>query len=306
MELASTTLDVAWRQWSAIGAMGTTSHGLHSLVDPEALVLYSLLSVETEYRLEPMLFSWLELNAALLSVQRIRNLQSRFPLQIRPLVQRFSRTARMLAKHPRWQALGDANEEVDVAAESETVSRHVTSDVKRAIRVPLSDPCALLLRFRQAFGVGVKADILAVLLTNEDKPLPVKELAELAGYTQVAVRAALTDLAHAGFVITRQGRPLRYIAPVQPWRGLLSMKSIPAWQPWAAFYGFSTAVQQTVGEGTEKGWSEYALFTKVRARIRQASSLFEHVTTTQREIDLLDEDVGGAIQMLTRWAAKYA
>jgi hypothetical protein len=298
-ELTATALDVAWRQWHAIGATATVRDPATSVVDPEALMLFTLQASQREPRFESLLFSWLEVNASLVSVQRMRNLQKVFPPQLRPQVQRFSQIAREVAKHPKWSALGDGD---DHSHES-----HALPDVRRAVRSPLRRSGALLLRLRQALGLGAKADILAVLLGQAGHPLTVKEIVDLTSYTNVAVRGAIDDLTRAGFTVALSGRPVRYAAPAKEWGSLLGLRSMPAWHPWAQFYAFVIAYEELSGQARAGDFSEYAANSKLRDLVEENQMLFEQMDhdRTLNQGDAL-EMAQGSVTRLARWAARSA
>ena len=74
-ELRQATLDYLWRQWRVVGAGVTSSSPARTIIDPEALVLMSLTMLEHERRLADVVWSWIDVNHALVSVQRLGNLR---------------------------------------------------------------------------------------------------------------------------------------------------------------------------------------------------------------------------------------
>src|ERR1019366_3658516 len=126
-ELAAVTTQLAWQQWRAIGGSAASKEPWHSIVDPEALILASLFLADREPRIDDIVLSWVEANAPLLSVQRLKNLQGAYPPEVRSRVAAFARRARSLARHPRWSAL---------SRETDTESLPALPDVRRATRVP--------------------------------------------------------------------------------------------------------------------------------------------------------------------------
>jgi len=297
-QIEAAALEVAWRQWRAIGGAASTSHPARSIVDPEALTLYTIGVMEREHRFESLLSSWLEVNASLLSVQRMRNLQKLFPESVRKRVARFSQMARAIAKHPKWGALGGSNDDAgDVA--------HLP-DVRRAVPTSLERPSALLLRLRRAFGVGANADVLAVLLGHVGRALIVKEIVDLTGYTNVAVRGALGDLTSAGFAETQRTRPQRFAVSAHGWQTLLGLRELPRWHPWGQFYAFVAAGEELSEKARTKAFSAYAFNTKARELIDRYPALFASVGTQSTHGVELDEAVRVRLSELGRWALASA
>lgn len=297
-DLAESMLDVAWRQWSAIGGSAANARPVQSIVDPEALVLYTHSAMGRNQRLESILFSWLEVNGELLSVQRMKNLVGLFPAQVASQLPDFARNARNVAAHPRWTALSGGAE---TAPDQLPVA---LPESRRAVRTPLRQSCALLLRLRLAMGVGVKADVLSVLIGQKESRSTVKEIVDFTGYTNVAVRGALESLAEAGFVDARPGRPQSYSAPQDRWSALLGISRVPAWQPWAQFYAFGLAIGELVDHATVREFSDYALRTKIRELVEDAPLLFGHIASPHSvhtaDSDLVAQD---SMAMLSAWAA---
>jgi hypothetical protein len=296
--LDSAAREVAWRQWRAIGGAASSSHPAASIVDPEALTLYTIGVMEREHRFESLLSSWLEVNASLLSVQRMRNLQKLFPESVRKRVPRFSQMARAIAKHPKWAALGGSeNNAGDVA--------HLP-EVRRAVPTPLERPSALLLRLRRAFGVGANADVLAVLLGHAGRALIVKEIVDLTGYTNVAVRGALGDLTSAGFAETQKTRPQQFAVSAHGWQTLLGLRELPRWRPWGQFYAFVAAGDELSAKARTKAFSAYAFNTKARDLIERYPALFACIGAQSTHGMELDEAVRIRWSELGRWALASA
>ncbi|HEY5473384.1 MAG TPA: hypothetical protein VIK32_09360, partial [Candidatus Limnocylindrales bacterium] len=71
--LADVTLELAWRQWTAIGVAGARS-GRQTIVDPEALLLATLSVGRLDARLFDEVLDWVAVNAQLLDMARLRRL----------------------------------------------------------------------------------------------------------------------------------------------------------------------------------------------------------------------------------------
>ena len=190
-------VDAAWRQWAVLGASAGGARP-RTVLDPEALVLASLALVPEERRLADVLLWWASVGAPLLSVQRTRTLAKVLLDPESHVLSEFAGSA-VAAGDRRWTRLAGPDG-IDARPG------------KGAERPDVSDPSALVLRLRAAFGVSAKADVFAVLLGTE-RPVTVRELAGASGYSTVAVRVALGEMALAGAATPTGASPAAYRVP---------------------------------------------------------------------------------------------
>jgi len=147
--------------------------------------------VDVEPRLADLVAQWSLVNGDVVSVQRIKNLSAAFP-GVSTALAAFARLMFDEGNDARWKSLVQD----DVLA---LAYRHGRS---RAVRVPLDRPPCLLLRLRVLFGVGVKADAVAFLVSHRRKfgyvdPI---DIARAITYDVASVRRVMTALAEAGWL----------------------------------------------------------------------------------------------------------
>jgi hypothetical protein len=280
-DLAQLALDAAttsaWRQWSTLGAAGgTTTVGADTtatIVDPEALVLASLALAPHERRLADFLLWWAHIGAPLLSVQRTRSLLSFMPGETEQALAAFAASA-VDAGDRRWKRLaGPDGLEARLG--------------KGAERPDLTHPAALLLRLRAGLGVSAKADLLAVLL-GTDRPATVRALAEATGYSTVAVRVALGEMAGlARFAEATEDYPTSYrIADNPAWSALLTPdQPLPRWGYWAAAFPALLAVDDWGRRAKADGWSPYVASSKARDLVERHALAFRHLAPDAPRLD---------------------
>ncbi len=228
-------ITVAWRQWAALGApVSGGAVQARAIVDPEALVLVSCVLRDGERRLDDVLAWWATAGAPLMSVQRITTLRKQFPASAQGGLTAFARAV-VDAGDPRWRSLAAQAE-----GEDELLGRG-----KRGGDVSLISAPALMLRLRSAFGVGVKADLLAVLLGLGGASATVRTLAAATGYTLAAVRRAAQEMTAARIAHRTLSRPVTYAADPRDWEVLLGFRpgtDAPAWRYFAQLFAFVAAV----------------------------------------------------------------
>ncbi len=304
-------LTVVWRQWRVLGAGAVSRpvagqgsrdgeeprHRLHALVDPEALVLVSLVLLDHEQRLGDLLHDWGARNSDLLSVQRMKNLEADYPEPVRgQLTHRvgwFAAVARDVGKDLRWRKLAQGWNEVPgrrpEAAEhqGEPLDRlqarahgaHAPANAStkvRATRARLVAGTTLMLRLRLGLGVGVKADLIAFLLGRVEEWATVREIADATGYTVAAVRRAAEDLAAARLVESLDGHPAGYRAMYEAWAPLLEFRDRPPrWASWHERFQFATAFLQWADDARERPLSTYAFGTHGRHLLERYRPAFE-------------------------------
>jgi hypothetical protein len=225
----------AWNEWAQMGLLATPHHRSPWAQDPEALIVFTLEVARADSRLFDELMDWLLVNESLLSVRRLRAMfidQSDRALTAAALgwVARRRPRAR-LGSHgpasapetlqPLFRMAGpviDADE--DFAAAGLLRSRLSPSHKSRP-----PDPMApinLAFRLRQVLGVGIRAEIVRVLLTIEAPWVNAQTLARSTGYAKRNVHDALTGLSAARVVsASTVGGEQRYVAERPAWATLL-------------------------------------------------------------------------------------
>jgi hypothetical protein len=212
------------------------------MIDPEALLAFSLyLSVE-ERRLQDMVAWWARVGSPLTSVQRFRSVSNRFSGQdgIRGLGT-FARMA-VAAGDKRWARHASGLPGGEGAFE------------KGRDEPTLIEPCTLWLRLRAGLGVGAKADILAFLLGSDAEWASASTISFATHYSSVTIRKAANEMAMARLIRQTEGRPTEYRAPTGPWWDLLqpdprsrrtaSSRHPPGWRFWSEIFAFLVGVME--------------------------------------------------------------
>jgi hypothetical protein len=211
------------RQWSAIGGLGS-AHGdgvVRSVVDPEALVLASIVAGEADYRLMERLGWWSRVGAKSTSVQRLRTIAQAIPEPWRSHWRAFAAAA---------SERGAASWRPHAAVSDDVPIRHRTTAER--VEPSFASPAALLLRLRAGFGVNARADLLGCLVTTRSSSMTASRLAHELVYSESAVKRAARDMASAGLIREYAGHPAEYAAD-SAWATVLGLGDrAPTWIPW--------------------------------------------------------------------------
>jgi len=281
-DLRHSATELAWSQWSALGATVTTTTAARAIVDPEALILLSLVLRHHERRLTDVLESWMAINSSLISVQRIKNLRDGLPTLAPAELPWIAGVALDRGKDARWGSLVPASAAPDV---------HPRRNKSRAVEARFQTAATLMLQLRRGLGVGVKADILSCLIGvwNQGREwASATMLAEATGYTAAAVRRAADDLAAARFIRALESvqsstsAQRMYTAELPAWKSLLQVGEVGLkWRWWAdgvAFIADFLAQEETV---RDRAISRYAYETLARELIER----HRHALTRDRLVN---------------------
>lgn len=336
--LREAVLNVSWRQWRVLGAGSATRpiagegepsrkdahRQLHALVDPEALVLVSLMFLDHERRLGDLLHDWGARNSDLLSVQRMKNLEGDYPEPARGLLTHrlawFATVACDEGKDLRWKSLAQGGSEgsVEPLGEANTFARSGRPDAPsgaptkaRATRARLMADATLMLRLRLGLGVGVKADLITFLLARVMEWATVRDITEATGYTVAAVRRAAEDLAAARLIESLDGAPTVYRATHDAWTPLLGLEDRPPrWASWHERFVLATAFHAWSEEVRERALSDYAFGAGGRQLLERYRSAFERddvaVWSAHTPVTDWGVFVGGAVRALAGWMEEFA
>jgi hypothetical protein len=224
-------LDAVWNQWTALGGQaGGRITVPQSIVDPEALLLYSCAIRDDDPRLWDFVGGLLALAPSLLSVQRTGNLAAQYPQGVRAVLAEAAAIAANEGKDARWKPL---------AAGATPRQYHSRKVYQPAGHVGL--PAALMVRLRLAFGVHARSDLLAFLLGTAPASATAREVAEATGYGPVPARRALEAMATARILSAAGSRPERYHADTERWAALLGGTQLPRWRYWQPLFVFLAA-----------------------------------------------------------------
>ena len=205
----------------------------HAIVDPEALLLVSLVLGEHVSQgswSRPDVGAFLKVPP--LSVQRVKNLLPLFPSRVPSLLGEFARQAIGDGGDLRWRSVA--------GRATKSAARHRD---RQGTPVLEGGP-PLMLRLRLGMGVGIKPDVVAYLIAMAGGRAPVQLIARSTAYHGRAVRRALEELAAAGFVEPRPTAPISYRADALTWAKLLAFdpNEPPPWRSWATVYAFVAAL----------------------------------------------------------------
>jgi len=243
----------AWDEWAQMGVLATPHRRSTWAQDPEALFVFTLEVARADARLFDELMDWMLVNESLLSVRRLR------AMCIDETDRALVAAALGWLAHQRPRARLSSREPTPAAATLQPLFRSggpvskADEDFAAAgwARPPLlpshksrpPDPIApinLAFRLRQILGVGIRAEVVRILLSTESPWVNAQTLARSAGYAKRNVHEALAGLSAADVVsAVTVGGEQRYTANRLAWAALLGCQpdELPINRDWPQLLG---------------------------------------------------------------------
>lgn len=237
----------AWGQWAQIGVFADTDRRDDWVVDPEALILFTLEIGRHDPRLFDEVLDWLRENERAISVQRLKNLSR--DADDRALVGAALGWLSGFRKNPRFAqvpppTVPDLLEPLfpllsrrvpnpDPAFLASGFAKPASAPSLKSARPRLDAPINFAFRMRELFGVSSRAEIVRYLLTVQAPNVPAQLVAEAAAYAKRNVFQTLSALSAAGVVRTISvANERRYSMDTEVWRSVLTLDEMPRYRDW--------------------------------------------------------------------------
>ena len=299
-------LEFAWSQWAQLGLSAHPTRADGWAADPEALILFTVEVARRDPRLFDELLDWMSRNGRLLSLQRLRNLVPRFPLD-RNLVEAAVAWVGESAPSLRWRALGpgpagDTAEGVPVFSPDAVsfvgdpdpvFARHGYLRPRGQRSGKSSEPNVreainLAFRLRLLFGPGTRSEVMRVLLTFSEGPLDGARIADDAGFAKRNVDAALSALVASGVLTARwSGNERVFTAPRERWTTLLEIQPsaarIPSFVPWVHLLPSLVEVLLWLEREEQAGDSAYLTSSRARDLVERIGRDLDVVGLARRD-----------------------
>lgn len=182
---------IAWNAWRELGVAGTDRFYGNCLIQPEELIILTAVISECDPRLRDEALDWISQYHECISVSRLRT---------------FLRGMDADEVHSFSQFAAALNSVSSAKWPSEEEVAHFTPELSGKSLLPaLEAPSLLMLRLRNLFGTGAKADILTHFLTRNGMHFSASDLSEV-GYSKRSLMTALDHLATSGVLVVTNVR----------------------------------------------------------------------------------------------------
>lgn len=223
--------DFLWRQWNVLGVAGIAKPNDNRIIDPEALLLFSLSICRYEPRLFDEIIDWLFQNGHFINVQRLSQIQKKYDFNCGP---QLSAVAELLAKKSsyrlKWSGLAKKYYQKDkeplfferegkalpCPTDKNANAEFLNHGLKRgqinlrgySQAFDLQSSACLLLRLRALLGINARAEILCLLASV--KEIHPSEAARITGYYQKTIQTTLVEMAQSGVILIRTSKKEKF------------------------------------------------------------------------------------------------
>lgn len=260
LEFLDRLLVFLWRQWSQMGVPGDKGVADDWILDPEALLPFSLQIARYEPRLFDEILFWLVTHGEKLDATRFKSIVKQYgPNEVRvvgatllflirhgnkrkwgklqaycaQLWKNLPQSADLEALFKRKQdsvpyPLVGRDEKVDQDFLLFYLDRPALSAIRAAGDVPINTRANLRFLLRSLFGIGSRAECLSYLLTHEGGQQP-RDVAQASGLFWLGIQQTLKEMSQSGLVLTRmRGKRVDYWVSHARWWTFLSYEDEPA------------------------------------------------------------------------------
>lgn len=269
----------AWGQWAQIGVFADTDRRDGWVVDPEALLLFTLEIARHDPRLFDEVLDWLRENERALSVQRLKNLSrddadralvaaalgwvSRY--RKNPRFTRATPIATTDSLEPLFPLLSPRVPDPDPAFLQSGLAKPDSAPSRKSTRPRLDAPINFAFRMRELFGVSSRAEIVRYLLTVQAPNVSAQLVAEATAYAKRNVFQSLSALTAAGVVDTiTVANERRYSMSTAIWRELLALDELPRHRDWPQLLWAIRRIARALEQSAFDQESDYMLASAAR------------------------------------------
>jgi len=279
-------LEFAWRQWAQVGLSANVTGADRWAIDPEALILFTIEVAWRDPRLFDEMLDWLTGNRRLLSMQRLRNLTARFPVDPGLVGAALACAGESV---PSLQGPTSQRKHRQYPEDAPVFSPDIVSFIgepdpafaehgylrPRAFRSGKSSepdarqPVNLAFQLRHLFGPGSRSEVMRILLTFADGPLDAARISDEAGFAKRNVNGTLAGLSASRVVKARwSGNERIFLAYRDKWAMLLevgpSAKYMPTFVSWVHLFPASLEILAWLEKEAETTDSEYLISSRAR------------------------------------------
>ncbi len=171
---------IAWSAWRELGVVGIDRFYENCLIQPEELIILTAIISKFDPRLRDEALDWASRYHEYISVSRLRTFLKELGADVEHSFSQFAAALNLISS-AKWP-------------NPEKVARATVKVSGKSSLPALECPSLLMLRLRNLFGPGAKADILTQFLTRNGMHFSAADLTEI-GYSKRSLMTVLDHLA---------------------------------------------------------------------------------------------------------------
>ena len=261
-------LDLVWRQWTTAGIAGQGEQWTGSVIDPEALLLFSCTIGRYDARLFDAIQEWLSVNGKFVNIQRLKRILKEERFASETVLAAITAATTNSVNQAKWSQIAGTPKTPENEAGPQplfylesgkpmpVVRDHDPQFAEygfirdrfeaRGVAEPFrpGQPGNLLLRLRALLGVNARSEVFEYLLIN--KVGSPRAIAADCYYFPATISKTMAEMSRSGFVAFRtQGRRKLYSLSPDTWRELFSDPATDlTWIVWPRLF---RALEQILG-----------------------------------------------------------
>ncbi len=303
--------DFLWQQWSTLGVAGVVQSTDDRIIDPEALLLFSLSICRYEPRLFDEIIDWLFQNGQFINVQRLSQLQMKHQFhcggQLSAIAemlcknstykQKWSKLANTYCQDPVEPLFSDKDGNVLPCPKDNEAQREFLRHGIRRGKINLrgysqsfdtQSPSCLLLQLRALIGINARAEIFCLLAST--KEIHPSEAARKTGYNQKTIQTSLIEMARSGVILIKQTNKEKFYR-LKP--GVLDTllrpnNELARWTNWPELLKVIETIWLKISDPSLTSLEPLLLTTELKKLLR---SIYEDCITTEIDEIVIDSHI---------------
>ncbi len=248
-------LSFLWKEWSLLGIAGAISEQEDRIIDPEALLVFSIEMARHEPRLFDEILAWLIRNGNWIDTARLKNIIKDRPEKFLKVMGGALQYVSTHGNERKWRSLLKfCQQKINKNPKSQSMEAlFLTKDIqphpleqennmdpdfrkffinrskfkiqKESLRVPINFHTNIRFPLRMMFGVGAKSECILYLLTH-DSGTP-KAIADEVNLFWLSIQQVLVDLSTSKIVhIRKKGKRIEYFISQKQWWSFITSNEI--------------------------------------------------------------------------------
>ncbi len=276
--------DFLWIEWGQMGVSADVVGREPRATDPEALLLFTFEVGRDEPRLFEEVLDWLVTNERLVSVQRLRNLATDEDDRalVEAVVGWLGQNRRRSRLGARTEFVGDGEPRSFFRGSRLQVTDPDPAFLRQGFLKPPSAPSGksgtpdlalpinFAFRLRLLLGVGVRAEVIRVLLTTDAPRMNAQALGASTAYTKRNAQEAAASLTAAGFVTAwTVGNENQFEVAPDRWAGFLGVAHLPGSEDWPQIFRAFRRILRRLDEIADQDLSDYMFSSRARTLLEE-------------------------------------
>lgn len=296
-ELTEKLLDFIWRQWSQLGAAGTSRNLPEEwVIDPEALLAFSSDIARHDARIFDEILDWMQKNGRWINTQRLSKIVSRDNIGDPAVIGAIAEWMKKSDKDIKWSGIAARKHPLAKSPPEPLFHSQINKEISESERDQhfikfglirpkielrdLSQPVNMrqaanaVFTFRALFGIGIRADVILYMMSLESGYA--RLIADDLGFNHMRVQEVLNDLTEAGILTVHEsGRSKDFLIDRRRWWNvIMNDASAPLWRNWRAFYrGMSIFMRELWSIDAARA-DDYIAFSIIRKVMKETQNDF--------------------------------